>query len=125
MKKSRRAFGLLGVAVLAAGMIAWAAGTFEKEEAPAPQPEPAPVVELPVLNLAKNRGSLTDDQVQILRALDAEEGKLTDDIAEELALPVRRVLSAMTMLEIDGYVTQQGARRFVRAVEIMEEKKEG
>jgi DNA processing protein len=68
---------------------------------------------------------LTDDQVQILRALDAEEGKLTDDIAEELALPVRRVLSALTMLEIDGYVTQQGARRFVRAVEIMEEKKEG
>jgi DNA processing protein len=68
---------------------------------------------------------LTDDQVQILRVLDAEEGKLTDDIAEELALPVRRVLSAMTMLEIDGYVTQQGARRFVRAVEIMEEKKEG
>ena len=87
--------------------------------------EAKPVVELPVLNLAKNRGSLTDDQVQILRALDAEEGKLTDDIAEELALPVRRVLSAMTMLEIDGYVTQQGARRFVRAVEIMEEKKEG
>ena len=87
--------------------------------------EAKPVVELPVLNLAKNRGSLTDDQVQILRALDAEEGKLTDDIAEELALPVRRVLSAMTMLEIDGYVIQQGARRFVRAVEIMEEKKEG
>ena len=87
--------------------------------------EAKPVVELPVLNLAKNRGSLTDDQVQILRVLDAEEGKLTDDIAEELALPVRRVLSAMTMLEIDGYVTQQGARRFVRAVEIMEEKKEG
>ena len=87
--------------------------------------EAKPVVELPVLNLVKNRGSLTDDQVQILRALDAEEGKLTDDIAEELALPVRRVLSAMTMLEIDGYVTQQGARRFVRAVEIMEEKKEG
>ena len=87
--------------------------------------EAKPVVELPVLNLAKNRGSLTDDQVQILRALDAEEGKLTDEIAEELALPVRRVLSAMTMLEIDGYVTQQGARRVVRAVEIMEEKKEG
>ena len=87
--------------------------------------EAKPVVELPVLNLVKNRGSLTDDQVQILRVLDAEDGKLTDDIAEELALPVRRVLSAMTMLEIDGYVTQQGARRFVRAVEIMEEKKEG
>ena len=87
--------------------------------------EAKPVVELPVLNMTKNRGSLTDDQVQILRVLDAEEGKLTDDIAEELALPVRRVLSAMTMLEIDGYVTQQGARRFVRAVEIMEEKKEG
>lgn len=53
MKKSRRAFGLLGVAVLAAGMIAWAAGTFEKEEAPAPQPEPAPVVELPVEEMAE------------------------------------------------------------------------
>ncbi len=89
------------------------------------QTEASPVEELPVLDVAKNKEGLTDDQLCVLRALDTDAGKLTDDIAEETALPVRRVLSALTMLEIEGYVSQQGARRFVRAVEIMEEKKEG
>ena len=44
--------------------------------------------------------------------------KLTDDVAERADLPIRRVLSALTVLEIDGYATQHGARRFVRTVEI-------
>ena len=43
---------------------------------------------------------------------------LTDDVAERTELPIRRVLSALTVLEIDGYATQHGARRFVRTVEI-------
>ena len=37
---------------------------------------------------------------------------------ERADLPIRRVLSALTVLEIDGYATQHGARRFVRTVEI-------
>ncbi|MBP3493851.1 MAG: DNA-processing protein DprA [Oscillospiraceae bacterium] len=92
--------------------------------APEQQMEAVPVKELPVLGKTEWK-QLTDDQIQVLRILDTAEGMLTDDIAEEIAMPVRRVLSALTMLEVDGYVTQQSARRFVRAVEIMEEKKEG
>ncbi len=55
-----------------------------------------------------------------LRILNAQEGKLTDDVAVETDLPVRRVLSALTVLEIDGYIRQQSARRFVRTVELKE-----
>lgn len=94
-----------------------------------PEQEPAaPVQEkpvLPVLDLKKNKDALTDDQRRIIRILDTEEGKLTDEVAEETDLPVRRVLSALTVLEIDGYARQQSPRRFVRTVELMEEKKEG
>ena len=36
-------------------------------------------------------------------------------------LPVRRVLSALTVLEIDGYVCRQGARSFLRTVELKKE----
>ena len=58
-----------------------------------------------------------------VRVLDTREGKLTDDVAEETGLPVRRVLSALTVLEIDGFVAQCSTRCFVRTVDIKEEKK--
>lgn len=92
----------------------------EKKEA-IPLPEEK---ELPVLDLTRNKAGLTDDQLRIIRLLDVYEGKLTDEVAEETGLPVRRVLSALTVLEIDGYARQEGTRRFVRTVEITE-KKEG
>ena len=61
---------------------------------------------------------LTDDQIRILQVLTTDAPLLTDDVAERADLPIRRVLSALTVLEIDGYATQHGARRFVRTVEI-------
>ena len=61
---------------------------------------------------------LTDDQIRILQVLTTDASLLTDDVAERADLPIRRVLSALTVLEIDGYATQHGARRFVRTVEI-------
>ena len=82
-----------------------------------------PVEELPVLDLAKNNEGLTDDQLRIIRLLDTKQGKLTDEVAEETGLPVRRVLSALTVLEIDGFVAQCSTRCFVRTVDIKEEKK--
>ena len=94
----------------------------------AEQEQPARPVEeekLPVLDLRKDTAGLTDDQIRILRILNAQEGKLTDDVAVETDLPVRRVLSALTVLEIDGYIRQQSARRFVRTVELNEIEKEG
>ena len=82
-----------------------------------------PVPELPVLDVGRNREGLTDDQLRIIRLLDTKEGKLTDEVAEESGLPIRRVLSALTVLEMDGYAAQCSTRCFVRTVEIKEEKK--
>ena len=73
---------------------------------------------LPVLDLTADTAGLTDDQIRILQVLTTDAPLLTDDVAERADLPSRRVLSALTVLEIDGYATQHGARRFVRTVEI-------
>ena len=92
----------------------------EGGEMPANDAPAVPVVELPVLDIKRNKEGLTDDQLRIIRLLDAKQGKLTDEVAEEADLPIRRVLSALTVLEIDGYARQCSARCFVRTVEIKE-----
>ena len=61
---------------------------------------------------------LTDDQIAVLRVLKGDGDLLTDEVAEKIDIPVRRVLSALTMLEIDGYVKKSGAQSFVRTVDI-------
>lgn len=96
-----------------------------REETPMPAVPVKQTPERPVLDLRENREGLTDDQLCIIRILDTEEGKLTDEVAEETGLPVRRVLSALTVLEIDGFARQQGTRRFVRTVDLTQTEKEG
>lgn len=86
------------------------------EEAPAPT---TPV--LPVLDISQDTAGLTDDQIAVLSVLQADIPTLTDDAALLAELPVRRVLSALTVLEIDGYVCRQGARSFLRTVELKKE----
>ena len=39
-----------------------------------------------------------------------------DDIIEETEIPTRRVLSALTMLELDGVVEQSSGKHFALAV---------
>lgn len=86
---------------------------------PVRQPEKAPA--LPILNMAREGAALTDDQQRILRMLPTDRPLLADEAAVATDLPVRRVLSALTMLEIDGYVCRQGAGSFLRTVELKEE----
>ena len=86
------------------------------EETPAPT---TPV--LPVLDISQDTAGLTDDQIAVLSVLQADIPTLTDDAALLAELPVRRVLSALTVLEIDGYVCRQGARSFLRTVELKKE----
>ena len=76
---------------------------------------------MPVLDIARNEEGLTDDQLRIIQVLTTDKPLLTDDVAEMTGLPVRRVLSALTVLEIDGFACEQGARCFVRTVEIKKE----
>ena len=80
------------------------------EEAPA----------LPALDLKTNDAGLTDDQIAILRALKG--GALqVDDLIERTQIPARRVLSALTMLELDGYAAQGGGKHFSLNVTLLEE----
>lgn len=78
--------------------------------------------ELPSVDLKKNPNGLTDDQIAVLRILSTDEPRLSDEIAEGTGLSVRRILAALTLLEIEGYIRQDGARCFVRTVQICEDK---
>ena len=57
---------------------------------------------------------LTDDQILLLRTLPAEEPALADELTEATGIPTRRVLSALTVLEIDGLVKQHSGKRYTR-----------
>ena len=48
---------------------------------------------------SKEGSGLTDDQIAILRTL-TDEPMLVDDLIEATQIPARRVLSALTVLEI-------------------------
>lgn len=78
--------------------------------------QPAPPAALPVLDLAGEHG-LTDDQLRIVKALQGHTIQV-DDLAEETHLPVRRVLAALTVLELDRIVAQEAGKRFSLAVSI-------
>ena len=88
---------------------------------PVRQPEKAPA--LPILNMAREGAALTDDQISASCACCLQDRPLlADEAAVATDLPVRRVLSALTMLEIDGYVCRQGAGSFLRTVESVKEE---
>lgn len=86
------------------------------EKQPGQQTEAAQPA-LPSLSL-KDAG-LTDDQILLLRTL-TDRPMPVDDLIELTELPARRVLSALTMLEIDQYVTQCSGKRYIRAVALSE-----
>ena len=79
------------------------------------EPKPVP----PSVSLSHNDYSLTDDQIRLLRAL-TEEPMLVDDLIELTDIPTRRVLSALTVLEIEHLVTQHSGTRYARAVNLTE-----
>ena len=61
--------------------------------------------------------SLTDDEQVVLLAL--QEGvKGTDDLVEHTQRPARRVLAALTMLQLQGYVTQEKNKKFRASVRL-------
>ena len=82
----------------------------DKKEVPVKQQVP----ELPLLDLSGDHG-LTDDQLRIIKALEGRTVQV-DDLIEETQIPTRRVLSALTVLELDRIVTQESGKRFSLAV---------
>jgi DNA processing protein len=57
------------------------------------------------------RELFTDDERDILLAL-AEGDRLADEIIEATQIPTRRVLSALTVLQVRGYVEEGRGKRF-------------
>ncbi|MBO7669420.1 MAG: DNA-protecting protein DprA, partial [Oscillospiraceae bacterium] len=82
-------------------------GKREKPSAPckpAAPPPPAPPADTV---------NLTDDQRRILDAIGAYSAHV-DDITEQTELPMARVLSQLTILEIRGLVRREAGKRFAR-----------
>ncbi|MDD3347293.1 DNA-processing protein DprA [Oscillibacter sp.] len=69
--------------------------------------------------LSLSAASLTDDQIALLRVLSDEEETLVDDLIEKTGIPTRRVLSALTVLEIENLVRQHSGKRYTRAVTLV------
>ena len=65
----------------------------------------------------KNR--ITDDELTILAAL-ADKPLGADEIVERTQIPARYVLSALTMLQVQGAVEERPGRRFYALVELEE-----
>ena len=92
----------------------------QRDGSAAPQKEAEPKEkktvknELPELKLDGDHG-LNNDQIRILKALEGRTLQV-DDIIDETQIPTRQVLSALTVLEIEGFVTQSSGKRFALAV---------
>ena len=63
------------------------------------------------------KDKLTDDQRDVLLALN-EGAARADDLVERTQIPARRVLSALTLLQVQGYVSEESGRRFRAQVKL-------
>ncbi len=96
----------------------------------APRPKPVPQErpeedegeETPrmVIDLGKDPEALTDDQAALLRALQGEKTYTADELVEATGIPARRVLSALTLLQVRQLVQEEN-RRFTSLVELRED----
>ena len=81
----------------------------EKTESPSPARESVP--------REQQKSRFTDDELAILAA--AEKTALTaDELVEKTQIPAKRVLSALTMLQVQGAVEERPGRRFYALVEL-------
>ncbi|MDE7261780.1 MAG: DNA-processing protein DprA, partial [Oscillospiraceae bacterium] len=87
----------------------------KKQQAPKPAEKPEKPAR-PILDLSGAHG-LTDDQLKLVRALRGRTVQV-DDLIEETQIPTRRVLSALTVMELDRIVAQESGKRFRLAVEL-------
>lgn len=83
----------------------------EKEKVPARAVPPS---------FSLSKSGLTDDQMVLLRLLDNEEPSIVDDLIDRSGIPTRRVLSALTLLELENLVLQHSGKRYTRTVTLTE-----
>lgn len=88
----------------------------QKESAPPPEPD---VPQRRKISRAEQKEQLTDDELAILSGLGSKT-RTADELVELTQIPTRRVLSAMTMLQVQGLVEEKAGRRFASLVELEE-----
>lgn len=92
----------------------------EVQHTPSPGGDQAGKKAPPGLSLAQQRERFTDDQLALLHALE-ERSCVADELVERTQIPARRVLSALTMLQVDGAVEELPGRRFRPLVRLAQE----
>ena len=82
--------------------------------APAAEPaeKPAPADDQERIDMKHAQDRFTDDQIKILLTL-SDQPMIVDDITETTQIPVRRVLSALTELEIEEVIRQESGNRYI------------
>ena len=90
------------------------------EDKPAPETrkkaEPAPS-DRERVPLSQQKDRFTDDELAILAAA-ARTALTADELVEKTQIPAKRVLSALTMLQVQGAVEERPGRRFYALVEL-------
>lgn len=71
----------------------------------------------PVVDLDDPKLGFTDDQKDLLAAL-GDKKRLADELVEAAQIPAKRVLSALTMLQVKGYVAEHPGKRFEALVRV-------
>ena len=101
----------------AAGQRLEGAAVIPKEQEARKAKETPPKEDVVCLCWADCKDKLTDDQRSVLLALDG--GTIqADDLVERTQIPARRVLSALTVLQIQGYVAEESGKRFRATVKL-------
>ncbi len=95
----------------------------EHKEEPKPEPqqeEPKEKPDRPKISLSEQRERFTDDQLVVLHAM-LEGADTADVLVDRTQIPARRVLSALTMLQVDGAAEQRPGGRYAPLVELEQE----
>ena len=92
-----------------------------RQEKPMQDKPRSPQPAAPALPRRSGR-ELSDLELSLLRILDDKIPLLIDEAADRLQLPVGQVLSAVTIMEIDGLIRREGMRKYLRTVEVEETK---
>lgn len=71
------------------------------------------------IDLDPREAGLTDDQIGLLMALEGRDLH-TDDLVEATQIPAKRILSALTMLQLKGYIEEGPGKRFSSKVKRLE-----
>jgi len=103
---------------LSAGRPARTEGGKKSQKSPPPaEKEVDKLAQRAYISLTDAPEALTDDERDVLLSI-RDKALTADDVAEAAQLPARRVLSALTMLQLRGWVEEKPGKRFTAAVTV-------